>query len=434
MTPHSPHLQTTPLTIGFFGAIFETANMGVSALAEASLKCIFTRWPDAQVYLKAHLEETQQILTFNQQTVTIQRVNFGGGKNWLKPHHLYRLIFSALLLKLIPNSTLQRKLETNNPYFKRIMHTDLVFDITAGDSFSDIYGLRKLIHHSLLKWLFILCGKKLILLPQTYGPFKHSLARQLARHLLTHSTAIYSRDRYSITEVQRLLGNQASHKLIHFVPDVAFTLDTEFSDHPIIPKLQALKHPGSTLIGLNLSGLLYHSPQTQFGLKEHYPTLIQAIARYFLQQPNTQLLLVPHVFAEIGHTESDPNACFTLYQQLHAEYPDRILTIEGILHHKQIKYVIGHCDFFLGSRMHACIGAMSQYIPTIGLAYSDKFKGVFSSVGIDDSVIDLRTIEQHQLLAQLDSLFQQRHAITQTLHDTVPLIQQQVQQFLYQIN
>ena len=56
----------------------------------------------------------------------------------------------------------------------------------------------------------------------------------------------------------------------------------------------------------------------------------------------------------------------------------------------EIKGVIGMCDFFVGSRMHACIGALSQGIPCVGVAYSMKFRGVFESVGVADWVVDSR--------------------------------------------
>ena len=37
--------------ITLLGASFDTGNVGVSALAEASIKCILNRWPDAEVTL-----------------------------------------------------------------------------------------------------------------------------------------------------------------------------------------------------------------------------------------------------------------------------------------------------------------------------------------------------------------------------------------------
>ena len=64
----------------------------------------------------------------------------------------------------------------------------------------------------------------------------------------------------------------------------------------------------------------------------------------------------------------------------------------------ELKYVIGRTDFFIGSRLHACIAALSQGIPTIGIAYSQKFVDVFGSLGCSDFVIDGRCVTEEQAI------------------------------------
>jgi hypothetical protein len=57
---------------------------------------------------------------------------------------------------------------------------------------------------------------------------------------------------------------------------------------------------------------------------------------------------------------------------------------------------------FIGSRMHACIAALSQGVPTVGLAYSDKFRGVFESLGLERLVADLRALEAGEVVEIID--------------------------------
>ena len=45
--------KTEKLKVCLQGATFDTGNMGVSALAEASVKCIINKWPNADVTLLA---------------------------------------------------------------------------------------------------------------------------------------------------------------------------------------------------------------------------------------------------------------------------------------------------------------------------------------------------------------------------------------------
>ena len=85
----------------------------------------------------------------------------------------------------------------------------------------------------------------------------------------------------------------------------------------------------------------------------------------------------------------------------------------------EIKGIIGLCDFFIGSRMHACIAALSQGIPTVGVAYSKKFGGVFESVGVADWFIDAREADQDEATEKVMRLFGEREAVRTTLADSV---------------
>ena len=100
--------------------------------------------------------------------------------------------------------------------------------------------------------------------------------------------------------------------------------------------------------------------------------------------------------------------------------------VHGSYDHRQIKYIIGLCDFFLGSRMHSCIAALSQMIPTTGLAYSKKFFGVFDSIGIGDLVIDLRTETEGSILASVEAAFSEREAIALLLSQRIPKVQEAI--------
>ncbi|RKZ77435.1 MAG: hypothetical protein DRQ57_00310 [Gammaproteobacteria bacterium] len=413
--------------IWVLGASYDTSNMGVNALAESSIKCIFTHWPHANVTLRTREDGVPLTFTFNGQKFNVEKKSIGFRRNIFKTQNAYTLLGYALLLKIIPSYWLKNKLSTHNSYFKDIMEADLIVDITAGDSFSDIYGMRVFRMHSLMKWLFILCGKKLVMLPQTYGPFKSRISKIVARYLLARSTAIYSRDKEGLETVKNLLG--ANKKILQFIPDVAFVLDPEKPKSIIIEQLENLKAKGHVIVGLNISGLLYnddYSIKSRFDLKSDYRKLVGEIIKSFMTHPNIIVVLVPHVYAQPGRIESDPDACYAMHQQMSSLYPGKIFLVEDRFDHKQIKYLIGLSDFFMGSRMHSCIAAISQYVPTLGIAYSKKFMGVFDSVGIGDSVVDLRTKNEAQVLARTQEMYNSRRETAERLRMTVPKIQKKV--------
>jgi colanic acid/amylovoran biosynthesis protein len=77
--------------------------------------------------------------------------------------------------------------------------------------------------------------------------------------------------------------------------------------------------------------------------------------------------------------------------------------------------------------MHACIAALSQGIPTVGVAYSKKFKGVFESVGMAAAVVDGRECGTEEALGKTMEIFGQREQLRQPLQNAV----EQAQNMLY---
>ena len=210
------------------GASFDTGNLGVSALAESSIKIILSRWPEAEIVLLGSGSTNSEHclkLSGREIRVRIERMRFC--KNVFLRSHFCVLLLSALLLKLLPFKRFRTFLSALNPNVKTLIETDKVFDITGGDSFSDIYGLRRfLIYGFLQKWLVTQFGKELILLPQTYGPCTRPITRRMARSVLKRASTIYARDAESVEYVRELFGNHSVNGKLSFMPDVAFVMDS----------------------------------------------------------------------------------------------------------------------------------------------------------------------------------------------------------------
>ena len=109
-----------------------------------------------------------------------------------------------------------------------------------------------------------------------------------------------------------------------------------------------------------------------------------------------------------------------MYDELEQKYPGRMFLTRGRYEHNDIKHIIGLCDFFVGSRMHACIAALSQSIPTVGIAYSKKFHGVFESIGVESSVADACRCEKDELLSIVETAFKKREQTRVHLNKIIP--------------
>ena len=69
-------------------------------------------------------------------------------------------------------------------------------------------------------------------------------------------------------------------------------------------------------------------------------------------------------------------------------------------------------DLFMGARMHACIGAFSAGVPTLLLAYSRKFSGLFKETLGYDYVTDMNSgIDSKQLMSMINQMINDRNTI-----------------------
>ena len=78
---------------------------------------------------------------------------------------------------------------------KAMRKCDFIFDVTLGDSFSDIYSIDQCLSNIRFKFLAEIFGRKYILLPQTYGPFEDKKCRDRSIHILNHADYIFCRDK-----------------------------------------------------------------------------------------------------------------------------------------------------------------------------------------------------------------------------------------------
>lgn len=416
--------------ICLLGASFDTGNLGVSALAESSIKVIIKQWPEAEVILFASGRDKKRYsfeLMGRDVEVTMMPVRFCS--NVFLPNHFCRIFLYGLLLKLMPFEKFRCFMQERNLCLKTIMEFDVVVDINGGDSFSDIYGMGRFLRIILIKRLLLIFGKKLVFLPQTYGPFKSKVSRILARGVLRKASVIFARDQDGVAFVKEFLKESEATEKIRFSPDVAFVLDPRKPENIDVGQMETARTAATTLVGLNVSGLLFNGGYTRdnmFGLKTSYRALLGKVVDLLMKQQDLIILLVPHVFTATGHVEHDPDACLEVFNSVSEKYGDRVFLVRGQYNHNEIKYVIGMCDLFIGSRMHSCIAAISQCVPAIGLAYSKKFQGVFRSIGLEQYAVNLYERGEKDVLDTISRAAENRKTISEYLKKKIPEIQERV--------
>ncbi len=279
---------------------------------------------------------------------------------------------------------------------------DIVFDIGAGDSFSDIYPWSRLNLILSSKVATRLAGTPLVLSPQTIGPFFSRRARIGARGVLSLASAVFARDETSLALLETM-GFGAKSSL---TTDVAFALPFTM---PADKEQRDLAN-GPIKVGVNVSALLYRRDLSQgdkIALAADYPALIDSIFQRLSDNPRVELHLVPHVLAHTMPYEDD----YAVAVMLKERFPAAILP-PRFSGPSQAKSYIADLDLLLGSRMHATIAALSSGTAVLPLGYSRKFNGLFGSLGYRWNA-DLTAQDNDTILAAFDAVMNDLPAVRQ---------------------
>ncbi len=384
------------LRLGLFGAALSSGNLGVEALAVSTLHGLIKAGVDPRVtFFDYRPGRHERTLSVGGRDVTVTTIGCNLSRRWHQPWNLVQMDLASRL-----------GLGRRHPALKYLESLDAVLDLSAGDSFSDIYGDWRFRSIMLPKHIALRLGRPLVLLPQTYGPFEKPAARREAAQVVRGAAISIARDRHSYQILKELAGDAFDPQRQLQGVDVAFGLPPTPPDDDARAGVDAARKRHACLVGLNVSGLLFNDPQVaqqRFQFRDPYPPMIRNLLDRLLRE-DIGVLLVPHVLGT--EDTSDRAACERLRSDLPPADRERVAISPPGLSASQTKWVIGRCDWFCGTRMHSTIGGISQGVPTAVIAYSDKAKGVFEGVDAGDDVIDPRVLDAP---ATVDALIQRFH-------------------------
>lgn len=331
--------QSAPVKVLVLWADHRSANLGVRALAEGTKALVLRSLGNG---------------------VSVDFDHFGGG---------------ALNIESWRRSVLRDICFSSGPIKSKLREYDIVVDTGAGDSFADIYGPKRLLAIVYVQRAAKLAQVPIVQGPQTIGPFTTPYGRALGKYALGLMTSVIVRDPASADEATRM-GR---------VPDARAT-DVVFALPPVA-------RPKKRDVIINVSGLLWASDShvKSATYRRNVRELVTT-----LQRRGRTVSLMAHVL-DNPSIDNDVRAVRQLEASLEAPIetliPDDLVDARGLL--SSAKLVIG-------SRMHACLNALSCGVPALPWAYSRKFAPLLGELGWSH-VIDLRK-EDEPVQATVDFL------------------------------
>jgi colanic acid/amylovoran biosynthesis protein len=399
-----------------FGAPPDTGNLGVEALFHSVVASVAAWDPAVEISVFdngfGHGPATLPSVGGN---LTYQRIGMRRSRRLHRWESTFRYRVAA------------RNPHSQHPGIWAMRRSRASLDISGGDSFSDIYGLDRFEAVIAPKELTLSLDRPLVLLPQTYGPFKTSAAASRARRVLAGASQIWARDEHSMQVVHELHPALAGDRRCQIGVDVAFAL-------PVIAPSSTVPQPridDGPVVGINVSGLLSEPGASgRFGLRLSYRTFVIDLIDGLIDE-GAQVVLVPHVGTNDTGRESDREACQTMLRSLDGSKRDRVTVATGYRTAAEAKWVISQLDWFVGTRMHSTIASLSSDVPTAALAYSDKTAGVFATCGLGDAVVDARYVDTTDAVKLVLASFAARAEVRSHLVTTMPAIRDRARRQIF---
>jgi len=273
---------------------------------------------------------------------------------------------------------------------------DVVID-AAGLAYSDQWGPSATEDLARRATAWKKAGKKLILLPQAFGPFSSPEIRAAIKTVADHADLMFARDPVSLAYLTEVVGERAH---IRLAPDFTNLLAGE-------PTSITLPGPSPVAIVPN-ARMLDKTDQTAAA---NYLEFLLDCAEALQANGHTPFFLVHEGAADLAIAKQVVSAMAA---------PVKILCPDDAL---QAKTLLGGCTGVVSSRYHAIISALSQGVPAIGTGWSHKYTALFADYGCPDALVSV-TDQKNDIEAALAPIIDpaKRGAYASELEDVVPRI------------
>lgn len=236
---------------------------------------------------------------------------------------------------------------------------DVVLD-ASGFAYSDQWGgyPAKMMAKYTKKWKAQ--GKKVVLMPQAFGPFERKSTRRHVKEIIKNADLIYARDNFSY---RALLDIENDIQKIRLSPDFTVLLEGKTPAYFNKDKYQICVVPNKRMIDKG------KDPSRYLG------TLIKSIS--YIQNSG----LTPFFLIYGGKEDLE------LADEINSRLKSKLLIIneENPVY---IKGIIGESSGVIGSRFHCVANALCLGTVAVGTGWSHKYKYLFDEFEFSEGLID----------------------------------------------
>ena len=355
-------------------------NKGAVAMVNCIIRDIRARFPDARFVVSSislnkniNYEEGIDILSIKFPLFDLAVIKAG-----------FWYIFSKIGIRL--------EFLLDNNIVKTYQKADIVISAT-GISFIEDFGYSKIYNYSRYLLLPLMLNKKVIKFTQSIGPILSNYNKFMARSLLPLATQVMARGRHSMEHLKKV-GIESN--VVAF-PDIALTLESEYSE-----KVKNIVSMEGAYIGISPNNIC-----NRLSREEYISTLKEIINYIEKELPELKILFIPHTISKTNLGKGDDyEICLHLKSMLAKERSSIADTLS--MSPGELKALIGRAEFFIGSRYHALVAAISMKVPCLAIGWHWKYNELMEWYGLDDNIINVWELGETDVTSKFYALYNER--------------------------
>jgi len=375
--------------------LYSWKNKGDAAIVLCMLQHLKKEFPKAKISLSSSDPDDLKNKPYGNYNYFLNPLTILTKKKW-KISQGYTLISNLIKLKLLSLCSIFNF----KPYFlfsnemrekiKSYDNFDLVIACGGGYILTtknvDLLGKMISVYDFYLAKEF---KKPFILYNQSIGPFYKKFHKKFLKKSLSKAILIICREGLTYNRLKKMHLNN-----ICLSTDIAFNLKNK--------KTKTLKdyafNKERTNIGITVRNWLKPSEQ-----KNYEKELSRFIIKKLNNNRDIRFYFIPQVIHE-KNLDNDLLIAKKITERIPKHLKNFVYILNEDLDPREIKFIISKMDYFIGTRMHSNIFALSNKIKTIAISYEPKTEGIMKMLNLSNYVIKMENLTCQVLIKKFDRL------------------------------
>ncbi|WIV12038.1 polysaccharide pyruvyl transferase family protein [Proteiniborus sp. MB09-C3] len=325
------------------------------------------------------------------------------------------------------------------PYLEQVMSSDLIIDISGemwGDKANPVGNNRMLVN--LLKMRVAqLLKKRTVLFAATVGPFSDRKTNELARITFENFSLVTHRE-HEATCMVKDIGFKTDNVKEFPCPSFLFE-PAKISEMQDIFEREHVIKSTKPIVGMVVCGFnMATPPYDKWPRSDEEYTEFAIAVEHVVNNLGARVILMSHSngFDLPPNFKLKPGRDYFIVKQLQqviakrgiVRNMDDVLCIDNAYVPAKTKAIISQFDVFVTGRMHASVGSVSQFVPTVFIMHgqgskSTKIIGFASILGLPEYVCEPTSDD---MIRKINLCFENRLFIRKHLEEHIPQVQNMV--------